>query len=59
MSLLPLPMLVLNLGVEMVYILAQRLEAQKISDDKASKVVNDVLRYLSCYPFEDERTPSS
>lgn len=44
MSLLPLPSIVVNLGVEMAYILKQRLEAQKIGDEKAGRVINDVLR---------------
>lgn len=46
MSLVPLPVIVTNLGVEMTYILKQRLEAQKIGDDKAARVINDVLRFV-------------
>lgn len=32
-----LPMLLLNLGGEMVYILEQRLQAQRVPEDKATK----------------------
>ena len=35
--LLGMPLLVVNLGAEMVYILEQRLRAQKIAKDKSSK----------------------
>lgn len=44
MSLLTMPLLVVNLGAEMVYILHQRLKAQCIAEDKAHMVLNDVVR---------------
>lgn len=37
-SLLTLPMIMLNMGGEMVYILAQRLDAQKVSGEKSQRV---------------------
>lgn len=43
MSLKTLPILFLNLGGEMVYILDQRLRAQNIPDEKAKKVMHDIL----------------
>lgn len=39
-----MPLLVVNLGAEMVYILHQRLKAQCIAEDKAHMVLNDVVR---------------
>ncbi|KAE8736579.1 hypothetical protein FOCC_FOCC017967 [Frankliniella occidentalis] len=41
-----LPMLLLNLGGEMVYILEQRLQAQRVAEDKAVKVLEDICRLL-------------
>lgn len=43
---LALPFLMLNLGGEMVYILNQRLVAQKIPKDKADKVRQDVVKHI-------------
>lgn len=40
---LVLPMVVLNMGGEMVYILHQRLNAQKVEADKKSAVLRDVI----------------
>ena len=40
MSLKTLPVLFLNLGGEMMYILDQRLNAQKISSEKAKKGIH-------------------
>lgn len=42
-SKLVLPMVVLNMGGEMVYILHQRLNAQKVEEDKKSAVLRDVI----------------
>ena len=39
MSLKTLPLLFINLGGEMMYILDQRLRAQNIADEKAKKGV--------------------
>ncbi|KAK9806807.1 hypothetical protein WJX72_003504 [[Myrmecia] bisecta] len=44
MSLIAMPLVVANLGAEMLYILDQRLKAQCIADDKASKVLDDVVK---------------
>ena len=38
-----MPMLVINMGGEMVYILEQRLTAQNVAKDKASRVLQDVV----------------
>ncbi|GLI65897.1 hypothetical protein VaNZ11_009543, partial [Volvox africanus] len=46
MSQLAMPLLVVNLGCEMVYILDQRLKAQNIPSDKSCKVLNDVIRTM-------------
>jgi hypothetical protein len=36
-SLMTMPMLVINMGAEMIYVLDQRLRAQNIPRDKSSK----------------------
>lgn len=41
-----MPIIVINMGSEMVYILQQRLQAQKVSDDKSIKVLQDVIRAM-------------
>ncbi|KAJ1521013.1 hypothetical protein ONE63_002726 [Megalurothrips usitatus] len=41
-----LPMLLLNLGGEMVYILEQRLQAQRVPPEKADRVLVDICRLL-------------
>ncbi|XP_067941716.1 protein OSCP1-like [Watersipora subatra] len=43
MSLKALPLLFINLGGEMVYILHQRLHAQNIDGSKSQKVINDII----------------
>lgn len=45
-SLLAMPIIVLNMGGEMVYILSQRLQAQNVADEKARKVLEDVVRTM-------------
>lgn len=45
-SLWAMPIIVMNMGGEMVYILQQRLQAQKVADDKAVKVLQDVIRAM-------------
>jgi len=40
------PLIVLNMGSEMVYILQQRLKAQKIATDKACRVLMDTVSAL-------------
>lgn len=49
-----LPIVISNLGVEMLYVLEQRLRAQKISGDKAVKVLHDVIKAMFDPPFVDE-----
>ncbi|KAG2487008.1 hypothetical protein HYH03_014379 [Edaphochlamys debaryana] len=46
MSQLTMPLLVVNLGCEMTYILEQRLKAQNIPADKSCKVLNDVIKTM-------------
>jgi hypothetical protein len=41
-----MPIIVINMGGEMVYILQQRLQAQKVQDEKAIKVIQDVIRAM-------------
>jgi hypothetical protein len=48
---LALPFLIINMGGEMIYILNQRLLAQKIPVDKADKVRSDVIRHLFSEEF--------
>lgn len=45
-ALLAMPMLVINMGGEMVYILEQRLRAQKIPQEKSRKVLSDVVKTM-------------
>jgi hypothetical protein len=53
-SLLAMPILVINMGGEMIYILHQRLQAQNITDDKARKVLEDVIRTMYTPVFLEE-----
>lgn len=41
-----MPLLMINLGGEMLYILEQRLAAQKVNESKASRVLCDVTRTM-------------
>ncbi|XP_070805443.1 protein OSCP1 isoform X2 [Pituophis catenifer annectens] len=54
MSLRTLPLLVLNLGGEMLYIVDQRLRAQSIPGDKARQVMNDIIGGIFSKNFMDE-----
>ncbi|XP_055442349.1 protein OSCP1 [Bubalus kerabau] len=54
MSMRTLPLLFLNLGGEMLYILDQRLRAQNIPGDKARKVMNDIISTMFNQKFMDE-----
>lgn len=49
-----MPLLVLNMGGEMIYILNQRLQAQNIPPEKARKVLGDVVRTMYTPVFLDE-----
>mmetsp|Transcript_87815 Transcript_87815/g.235005 ORF Transcript_87815/g.235005 Transcript_87815/m.235005 type:complete len:366 (-) Transcript_87815:134-1231(-) len=53
-SLMAMPILVINMGVEMVYILEQRLSAQKIPGEKGQKVLQDVVKTMYYPRFIDE-----
>ena len=46
MSAFAMPMLIVNMGGEMVYILAQRLQAQNVPLDKSKRVLQDVIRTM-------------
>jgi len=48
------PLLIINMGGEMMYILEQRLSAQKVSPEKASKIVNDSIKTLFSPQFIDQ-----
>nr|XP_033812517.1 protein OSCP1 [Geotrypetes seraphini] len=54
MSLRTLPLLFINLGGEMLYILDQRLRAQNIPADKAKKVMNDIITTMFNKKFMEE-----
>uniref|UniRef100_A0A8C3W7Q6 Organic solute carrier partner 1 n=1 Tax=Catagonus wagneri TaxID=51154 RepID=A0A8C3W7Q6_9CETA len=54
MSLRTLPLLFLNLGGEMLYILDHRLRAQNIPGDKARKVLNDIISTMFNQKFIEE-----
>ena len=41
-----LPLLIINLGGEMLYIIEQRLNAQNIGIEKSSKVLNDLIKSI-------------
>nr|XP_037280640.1 protein OSCP1-like [Rhipicephalus microplus] len=43
MALRALPLLYVNMGGEMLYILSQRLKAQRIDADKAQRVMSDIV----------------
>ncbi|XP_043940749.1 protein OSCP1 [Protopterus annectens] len=54
MSMRTLPLLFINLGGEMLYILDQRLRAQNIPTDKAKKVMNDIITTMFNKKFMEE-----
>lgn len=49
-----MPILMINMGVEMLYILNQRLGAQKIKEKKGTKVLGDVAKALFNEKFVKE-----
>ena len=51
---LSMPILITNLGIEMIYILNSRLKAQNIPPEKSSKVINDVVISLFDKKFMSE-----
>nr|ACO14509.1 OSCP1 [Esox lucius] len=54
MSSRTLPLLFIDLGGEMLYILDQRLRAQNIPADKAKKVMNDIITTMFNKKFLEE-----
>ncbi|XP_033099186.1 protein OSCP1-like [Anneissia japonica] len=54
MSLRTLPLLFINLGGEMMYILDQRLRAQNIPSDKSRKVLHDIVGAMLNKRFVEE-----
>ncbi|OLP78090.1 Protein OSCP1 [Symbiodinium microadriaticum] len=53
-ALMAMPVLIVNMGGEMVYILAQRLQAQQIPSQKGQKVLCDVVRTMYYPRFIEE-----
>ena len=49
-----LPILFINLGGEMMYILDQRLKAQAIDQEKAAKVMDDIVSTMFNRRFIEE-----
>lgn len=49
-----MPLIVVNMGAEMLYILEQRLKAQNIPADKSCKVLNDVVRTMFDKSYVDK-----
>ena len=52
--LMAMPLIVINMGAEMLYILAHRLDAQKIGDTKSVRVLEDVVRTMFDPAFVEE-----
>lgn len=45
------PLLIINMGGEMMYILEQRLTAQKVLPEKAAKILNDSVKTMFSTDF--------
>ncbi|XP_054620604.1 protein OSCP1-like isoform X2 [Dunckerocampus dactyliophorus] len=54
MSMRTLPLVLISLGGEMLYILDQRLEAHNTSKDNSEKVMNDIVGTMFSKAFMDE-----
>ncbi|KAI9540233.1 Protein oscp1 [Dissostichus eleginoides] len=54
MSMRTLPLVFINLGGEMLYILDQRLQALNTSEDNSEKVMNDIVGAMFSKDFMDE-----
>ena len=52
--LMAMPIIIYNLGGEMIYILCSRLKAQKIAENKSSQVIHDVVANLFLEKFHQE-----
>jgi hypothetical protein len=48
------PLLILNMGGEMMYILEQRLNAQKVATEKATKILNDCIKTMFSTQFIEQ-----
>ena len=48
------PLLIMNMGGEMMYILEQRLNAQKVAPEKAAKILNDSVKTLFSPQFIEQ-----
>lgn len=53
-SLMTMPILIINMGAEMIYVLDQRLKAQNIPRDKSSKVLEDIIKTMHNEKFMTE-----
>lgn len=53
MALLAMPLIVSNLGSEMLYILEQRLGAQAVADEKATMVLKELVLAMFAEDFVD------
>jgi Organic solute transport protein 1 len=51
---LAMPLLILNMGCEMIYVLEQRLRAQEISVQRARRVLLDIVNVMLSPSFVDE-----
>jgi len=49
-----MPVMIYNLGVEMIYVLCSRLKAQQIEKEKGIKVIHDVVSALFEKKFMNE-----
>lgn len=49
-----MPLLMINMGCEMIYILEQRLGAQRVQSEKAIRVLTDVIRTMFSRSFVGE-----
>jgi len=54
MSLYAMPFVIVNLGAEMVFILDQRLGAQKVAKERAQQVIDDLLLNMFQVDFVNE-----
>lgn len=52
--LMAMPVIIYNLGGEMIYVLCSRLKAQEIPNDKSNKVIHDVVSHLFDRKFLSE-----
>ena len=54
MSLLTLPLIFINLGGEMLYILDQRLSAQQLQVDRTQRILRDIIGQMLSEKFSKE-----